>query len=142
VAGAGLSTWVDRLVPPGSCVLTDSAALTITADRFISTDPRCSKMVDAFGTSLALNDGRNGLMASSADVSLEALWLSGLQRARFVWLQCRPPAALICDRRGSTNRLVSWTPGILGYFRRHFRALARGPGPLNPPARLYVRVPG
>ncbi len=144
-AGTGRSTliaWVDQLVPPGSCVLTDNAALTITADRFISTDPGCSKMVDAFGTSLALNDGRNGLMASSSDVSLQAVWLSGLRRARFVWLQCGPPAALICDRRGSTNRYVPWTPEILGYFRRHFRTLATGPGPLNPPARLYVRVPG
>ena len=144
-SGVGRPTptaWVDRLAPPGSCVLTDSAALTITADRFISTDPRCSKMVDAFGTSLALNHGRNGLMASSADVSLETVWLSGLQGARFVWLQCGPPVALICDRRGSTNRLVPWTPEILDYFRRHFRPLATGPGPLNPPARLYARVPG
>ena len=137
-----LTAWVDQLVPPGSCVLTDSAALTITADRFVSTDPGCSKMVDAFGTSLALNDGRNGLMASGSDVSLEAVWLSSLRRARFVWLQCGPPAALVCDRRGSTNRLVPWTPEILGYFRRYFRPLATGPGPLNPPARLYVRVQG
>ncbi len=142
VGRSTLTAWVDRLVPPGSCVLTDSAALTIAADRFISTDPGCSKMVDAFGTSLALNGGRNGLMASSADVSLDAVWLSGLRRAAFVWLQCGPPAAPFCDRRGSTNRLIPWTPEILGYFRRHFRALATGPGPLNALARLYVRDPG
>ncbi len=143
-AGLGkptMTAWVDQLVRPGSCVLTDDAALTIAADRFISSDPGCSKMVDAFGTSLALNDGRNGLMASSADVSLDAVWLSGLRRARFVWIQCGPPAAPICDRRGSTNRLVPWTPETLGYFRRHFRTLATGPGPLNAPARLYVRLP-
>jgi hypothetical protein len=138
-----MTAWVDRLVPPGSCVVTDNSSMTIAADRFFSTDPKCSKMVDAFGTSIALADGRNGLTASSRDVRLQAVWLSGLQHARFVWFQCGPAASTSCDERAGTNRLVPWTPEILDYFRHHFRPRAEGPGPLTKRlAYLYARVPG
>ncbi len=140
LAAPAFTAWVDRLVPAGSCVVADNASVTIAAVRFVSTDPKCPKMVDAFGTSLALAGGRNALMASSADVSLQTVWLSGLRQAGFVWLQCGPPTAPICDGRGRTNRLVPWTPEVLGYFAGHFRLLATGPGLLQVPAYLYVRV--
>jgi alpha-1,2-mannosyltransferase len=140
LAAPSLTAWIDRLVPPGSCVVTDNASMTIAADRFIATNPNCSKMVDAYGTSLALAGGRNGLLVSGADVSLQSVWLSGLRQAGFVWLQCGPPAAASCDERGRTNRLIPWTPEILGYFHRHFRLLATGTGLLEVPAYLYVRV--
>jgi hypothetical protein len=141
VSGPPMTSWVDRFIPPGSCVVTDNAAVAIVANRFISTNPNCSKMVDAFGTSLALGGGHNGLMVSGADTSLQARWLSSLRQARFVWIQCGPPAAAICNEHGRTNRQIPWTPAILGYFDHHFSLLKTGPGMLDVPAYLYVRVP-
>ena len=41
---------IDRLIPPGACVLTDQVSVTLLANRFESTDPRCPQMVDSLGT--------------------------------------------------------------------------------------------
>ncbi len=41
-----------RAIPPGACVLTDQSSFTIAADRFTSSVPGCSQMIDPLGTAL------------------------------------------------------------------------------------------
>ncbi len=50
---------VQRIVPHGSCVLSDQASFLIAADRFYSGAPGCSDLVDAIGTDYALGHGRD-----------------------------------------------------------------------------------
>ena len=38
-------------------MLTDQVSVTLAANRFVSTDPNCPKLVDSLGTTLALSDG-------------------------------------------------------------------------------------
>jgi hypothetical protein len=47
----------DRLIPPGACVLTSSASLTVTADRFTPGTAGCPSMVDSYGNLIAMTGG-------------------------------------------------------------------------------------
>lgn len=118
-----------RAIPPGACVLTDKASLTIMSDRFISDIPSCPQMVDSLGTDLSLGSADNGLTGAGRVPAVEHAWLSAFRRAQFVWLNCAPPGAEACDL--TTNRRIPWTPPILGYFTAHFHRTG--------PRGLYVR---
>lgn len=118
-----------RAIPPGACVLTDKASLTIMSDRFVSNVPDCPQMVDSLGTDLSLGSADNGLTGAGRVPAVERAWLSAFRRARFVWLNCAPAGAPACDL--TTNRRIPWTPPILGYFTRHFHRTG--------PRGLYVR---
>jgi hypothetical protein len=116
--GAG----ADALIPPGACVLSDWASMLVLSNRFVSTDPACPKMVDSFGTGLALGNGRP---VSDGGGSLPAVWhawLSDLERAQFVWFSSP-----------TTNR-VPFVPPVVDYLETHFH---RVPGT---PLDLYERV--
>src|SRR5580693_7848668 len=77
----------DRLIPPGACVLTNDSSLTVSAGRFVPATPGCPAMVDAYGTLLAMTDGRK-LLASPREVrSVTALWSAEFARAPYVWLE-------------------------------------------------------
>lgn len=118
-------------IPAGSCVLTDLQDFTLVSDRFVSTKPGCSNMVDLIGTEYALAHGHNGVTGAGSVPAVQNLFLSAFRSADFVWLQCSPGSGRGC----LTNRRIPWTPTILGYFRQHFM---RAPG--HPSlANLYVR---
>jgi hypothetical protein len=68
-----LAARADRLIPPGSCVLTNDSSLTISADRFVPASPGCPAMTDAYGTLLAMTDGRKFLGAPWEVRSVTAL---------------------------------------------------------------------
>lgn len=121
-----LAARADRLIPPGACVLTNDPSLTISADRFA---PSCPTMVDAYGTLLALTDGRKTLAPPGQVRSDTALWRADFGRARYVWLEA-----------GSQGQ-IPWTPALYRYFTAHFRplGLANGPGARDvPPGALYI----
>jgi hypothetical protein len=118
-------------IPDGACVLTDNPSLTIIANRFISTDPRCPAMLDAIGTDYTLARGRNALDGAANNRAVLQVWSSALAHARFVWLYCGPPGKRRCD--ASTNRRIPWTPAIRTQFVTQFRYL---PGR---PAHLFAR---
>ena len=101
----------DRLIPPGSCVMTDDPALTITADRFTSSTAGCPDMVDSYGTLIAMTDGRTSHAAPRTLNSVAAAWQSGFARARHVWLET-----------GSQGQ-IPWTHGLYEYFSNHFRLI-------------------
>ena len=111
-----------RVIPPGSCVLTDQASLLIAADRFFSDVPGCSLMVDATGTDFVLGHGRNGRTAGRVP-AVAAAWRQAFGAAQYVWLTPYNPVR------------IAWTPALRAYFRSHFR-LIKGPWA---PLSLYAR---
>jgi hypothetical protein len=120
----------DRLIPPGSCVLTNDSSLAVSADRFVPASPGCPAMVDAYGTLLAMTDGRKLLATPQEVASVTALWRADFARAPYVWLES-----------GSQGQ-IPWTPALYAYFTTHFRllGLVNGPGLHNvPEGALYVR---
>jgi alpha-1,2-mannosyltransferase len=125
-----LAAQADRLIPSGSCVLTNDSSLTISASRFTSGPPGCPAMVDSYGTLLAMTDGRKTFASRQMVSSVTALWDKEFSRAHYVWLET-----------GSQGQ-IPWTPALYAYFNREFRliGLVNGPGGHNvPQGGLYVR---
>lgn len=111
-----------RMIPPGSCVLTDQVSYTIGIDRFVSNVPGCSVMIDGVGADYALSGGHNGVTGAGQTAAVEKMWLSAFRAAGYVWLT------------GEADRRIPWTPALLAYFHGHFRAITEGPD------WLYVRT--
>jgi hypothetical protein len=124
----------DRLIPPGSCVITNDPALTITSDRFTSSAAGCPDMVDSYGTLIAMTDGLTNHAAQRTLDKVAAKWQSEFARARYVWLQT-----------GSWGQLP-WTHGLYEYFSHHFRLIGLGgerSGRKNVPrGGLYIQSQG
>jgi alpha-1,2-mannosyltransferase len=108
---------VDRIVPPGACVLTDQASLTILANRFTSTVPGCPQLVDGLGTDLALSHGLTPKDGAGKVPAVVAFWHQAFARAQYVLLSYNSRAR------------ITWTPALLAYFRSHFV-----------PVRLWPRI--
>jgi hypothetical protein len=113
---------VQRLIPPGACVATDQASYTIAIDRFVSTAPGCSLMIDGVGTDYALSNGRNGQTGAGSSPTVEAAWMSAFRAARYAWLTTE------------AYRRIPWTPQLTAYFQGHFVPLTEGPD------WLYIRA--
>jgi alpha-1,2-mannosyltransferase len=122
----------DRLIPPGACVLTNDAALTITANRFVSDTPGCPSMVDSFGTLIAMTDGYNWWASNQVQDSVTALWRSEFAQATYVWLKT------------PSKGQIRWTRGLHDYFVSHFRLIGLAsylPGTSKVPrGGLYIRT--
>jgi hypothetical protein len=76
----------DRLIPPGACVLTNVASLTITANRFVPDTAGCPSMVDSYGTLIAMTGGHEMAAKPQVRASVTALWRSAFAHATYVWL--------------------------------------------------------
>ena len=111
-----------RLIPPGACVATDQASYTIAIDRFVSSAPGCSLMIDGLGTDYALADGRNPQTGAGRSPAVEAAWMSAFRAATYAWLT------------PDSYRRIPWTPQLTAYFNSHFVPLIEGPD------WLYVRA--
>jgi hypothetical protein len=114
---------VQRIIPPGACVATDQASYTIAINRFVSTAPGCSLMIDGVGTDYALSNGRNGQTGAGRSPAVAAAWLAEFRAAKYAWLTTQE------------TRRIPWTPALTAYFHRHFAVVAGGP------PGLYVRSP-
>jgi hypothetical protein len=113
---------LDRVIPPGACVVTDEASLLISADRFFSTAPGCPVLVDGTGTSYALGHGQSALTAGGVP-AVAVVWRQAFGAARYVLLT-------------SYNQYrIAWTPQLRAYFRYHFTRVSGTWAPLT----LYVR---
>jgi alpha-1,2-mannosyltransferase len=98
-----------RVIPPGACVLTDQVSFTIAADRFGSSVPGCSLMIDALGTDYALAHGRDGLQNAGRVPAVAAIMRDAFGHAQYVWLA------------GTYNRRrIAWTPALRAYLHRNF----------------------
>jgi alpha-1,2-mannosyltransferase len=122
------SAAIDKVIPPGACVLTDQVSFTIAADRFFSGRPGCSQVVDGLGTDLALSDGENGVSGAARVPAVRAVWYQALRAAQYVLLSSKLDSI--------EARRIAWTPSLRVYFFQHFR-LVRGVGV---PPNLYKRA--
>jgi Glycosyltransferase family 87 len=111
-----------RVIPKGACVLTDSAAYLLIADRFTSDVPGCSQMVDSLGTDLALGDGRRPGSGAGRVPAVSQAWRQAFSTAG--WVLLTPKSSV----------RIPWNPALLAYFHSHFR-LARHMNTYS----LYVR---
>jgi hypothetical protein len=97
-----------KLMPPGSCLFTDSVAFAIMTNRFVSTVPDCSVMDDGLGTDLALSHGLSPSTGAANVPAVEAVWWEGFRKAEFVWLS------------RYNGRRIAWTPKLRSYLNNHF----------------------
>ena len=114
---------IDRLVPPGACVLTDQVSVTLAANRFVSTDPSCPKLVDSLGSTLALSDGLKPQTGAANVPAVNAAWNQAFSHAQYVILTA------------TNTRRIAWSPQLEAYFASHFTQLYESPRRLI----LYVR---
>jgi hypothetical protein len=112
VAPSAIAT-ADQLIPPGSCVVTNSPSYTIAANRFVSDVPGCPSVVDSYGTFLALTDGRTLGARPPVVRSAAEAWQTWFAHADYLWL----------DPTGGENQ-IPWTPALYSYFAGHFRIIA------------------
>jgi alpha-1,2-mannosyltransferase len=114
---------IDRLIPPGACVLTDQVSLTIDANRFVSATPACSQVVDTLGTDLALSHGLTPNTGAGRVPAVAAVWAQALSHAQYLLLT------------HDNSRRIAWSHSLRVYFRSHFRRVYASPKNLV----LYVR---
>jgi hypothetical protein len=120
----------DKLIPAGSCVVTDDSSLTVSADRFTSDKAACSPLVDAWGTLLAMTNGLKGHASPQVLAKVTAVWRTAFSDAQYVWIQT------------GSNGQIPWTASLYRYFTSHFRlvGLVNGPGlRFEPEGGLYAR---
>jgi hypothetical protein len=102
----------DSIIPPGACVVTDTASATIAINRFNATSSGCPQLVDSVGTLIATTDGQD-LTGSRAVLTADtSVWQEVFSRAQYVWL---------IGRSGNTGARMAWTPALHAYFVRQFR---------------------
>jgi hypothetical protein len=115
---------IDRLIPPGACVLTDQVSVTLAANRFVSGLAGCPQIVDSLGTTLALSDGLKPQTGAAAVPAVDALWRQAFSHAQYVLLT-------------ATNiRRIAWTPQLQAYLANHFERVYQSPRRLT----LYART--
>jgi alpha-1,2-mannosyltransferase len=123
----------DSIIPPGACLVTDTASAAIAVNRF-TVGSRCPQIVDSVGTMIATTDGQDltappGLLAADTGV-----WQDAFDRAQYVWL---------IGNGGYTGARIAWTWPLDRYLVRHFRLVAfpsgfPGKGDV-PRGGLYIR---
>jgi len=122
----------DQLIPPGSCVVTNEASLTIAANRFVSNVPGCPSVVDSYGAFLAMTTGDTLAARPRVLRSAVRIWEAWLARADYLWI----------DPMNNGDQLP-WTPAFYSYITSHFTLIAlassRHPKPNVPRAGLYER---
>jgi len=120
---------IAHLVPKGSCVVTDEASLTISADRFADLPPGCPDIIDSLAATLVLSNGVSVQGGANQMPQVVATWKAWLGKADYVWLS---PAH-------ASRRRIPWTPELSAWFNATFTKLGSykaGTG------QLYVRVTG
>ena len=114
---------IDQMIPSGACVLTDQVSVTLAANRFVSTDPNCPKVIDSLGTTLALSHGLKPQTGAAKVAAVSTFWGQAFSKAQYVLLT------------STTHRRIAWGPRLNAYFATHFHLVYYSPRKLQ----LYVR---
>ena len=109
VVGPSAIARAEHIIPPGSCVVSDSAALLLLAGRFVSDEPGCGVIDDGLGTDLALSHGLTPATGAGDVPAVAQLWASAFQHAQFVWFSSH------------SWRRVAWSTASLTYFQHDFK---------------------
>src|SRR5262249_42048028 len=99
---------VDRIIPPGACVVTDQVSMTILANRFYSDVPGCPQMVNSIGTTLAVSHGRKPSDGAGYVPAVATVWRQVFSHAQFVMLS------------HNNDGRIAWTPALEAYFGANF----------------------
>ena len=125
------------LIPPGACVLTDTAAATVVIGRFNASSPGCPAIVDTVGTLITTTHGKDFVAGPGVLQADTQVWQQAFRQARYVWL---------IGNNGYTGARIAWTPALHAYFETHFRLIGlpgSNPGLGNVPrGGLYIRRTG
>jgi hypothetical protein len=98
---------VARVIPAGSCVVSDQVAVTIAADRF-TTAPGCPDVVDALAQTLVLSHGVSPAGGAGKQQAVVSAWESIFSQAQYAWLTSGYQAR------------IPWTPQLAAWFDAHF----------------------
>lgn len=108
-------TRIAAVIPPGRCVVTDNVSILLLSGRFTADDPGCPRVVDSFGTELALTDGHIGQVASNGTV----------QRAWLAWME-RADDLAVTERNLSQAAMADgWSQEVQRYVHAHFSLVDR-----------------
>jgi alpha-1,2-mannosyltransferase len=122
------------LIPPGACVLTDTAAATVVIGRFSASSPGCPVIVDTVGTLIATTHGKDFVAGPGVLQADTQVWQQAFEQARYVWL---------IGNNGYTGARIAWTPALHAYFETHFRLIGLPGSNLGagdvPQGGLYIR---
>jgi alpha-1,2-mannosyltransferase len=122
------------LIPPGACVLTDTAAAAVVIGRFSASSPGCPAIVDTVGTLIATTHGKDFVAGPGVLQADTQVWQQAFQQARYVWL---------IGNNGYTGARIAWTPALHAYFETHFRLIGLPSSYLGagnvPRGGLYIR---
>jgi len=123
------------LIPPGACVLTDTAAATVVIGRFSASSPGCPAIVDTVGTLITTTHGKDFVAGPGVLQADTQVWQQAFQQARYVWL---------IGNNGYTGARIAWTPALHAYFETHFRLIGLPSSYLGagnvPRGGLYIRT--
>jgi len=106
---------VERDVPAGSCVGTDSVSALVLANRFVSDVPGCGPILDGRGADIALSAGRMPGTGAGSSPAVARVWWQEFSHAQYIWLTPK------------NARRVAWSAGLRAYFASHFAPLLSDP---------------
>jgi hypothetical protein len=112
------SAALDRIaavVPADRCVVTDNASILLMSGRFTADRPDCPRVVDSFGTDLALSNGRFGRVIRTE--KLQQTWRGWLEQADLLVLN-EPDLVAAANADG-------WNQRVERYARTHFSLVDR-----------------
>jgi hypothetical protein len=123
----GQAAAVERLIPAGTCVITNNPALTIVANRFLAAEPDCPAVVDTYGTLLTMTGGRpqDATMETMRDA--EQTWQGWFHQATFVWL-------------GAPDHGLPWANSLYNYLGEHFKRVQLAGEPPAQRGGLFLRL--
>jgi alpha-1,2-mannosyltransferase len=111
VVGPSAIAAVQRIVPPGACVISDNVGLLLLANRFTSDVPGCGVIDDGLGTDLALSDGLTPATGAARVPAVAQVWWRAFDHAQFAWLT------------EHSWRRIAWPPALLTYFQNDFKPI-------------------
>jgi hypothetical protein len=111
VIGPSAIATTDRIIPPGSCVVSDNVSLLLLANRFNSDVPGCSVVDDGLGTDLALSNGLSPATGAAQVPAVAQVWWNAFDHARFAWFS------------DHSWRRIAWPPALLTYFQTDFKPI-------------------
>jgi len=112
---------LDQLIPPGACVVTDYTAVTIAANRYISSDRSCPVIVDPYGLDLTLDNGHTPIDPGEPTQAVISAWRSAFEQTDWIVLttsaRARIPLVPSVKSYLQTNFTQVGNRGVLVYER-------------------------